>query len=118
MERTNLALPELTYGYNALQPVLNGEILEVHHKKHHQGYVNNYNKLIDEIAPLIKENDTFKLQPKLLGLHFNSGGHNCHSLYWENLAPKDNGGGILPDEKSALSQAVVKHFGSWDNLKT
>ena len=66
---------------------------------------------------MIEEVDTFKLQPKLLSLHFNTGGHNCHSMYWENLAPTDNGGAILPDDKSPFTQAMLKSFGSWDNFK-
>ena len=117
IQETPLELPEMKYGYNALEPVLNGQILEIHHKKHHKTYVDKYNTIIDEITPYIKDNKTDKLQAKLLDLHFNAGGHNAHALYWNNLAPKDNGGGILPDEKDPFSKEMVKTFGSFDNFK-
>jgi len=108
VEYKPVTLPELQFGYNALEPVLIGEILEVHHKKHHQAYINNYNNLSQELAKRVQENNVSEVQ-KLCGkVAFNAGGHLAHAWYWENLAPAGNGGGVLPDEKSNLSQAIVK----------
>ena len=111
-----VTLPELRYGYNALEPVLTGEILEVHHKKHHQKYVNEYNASAQELIKKVYEHDVSGAQKLCDKVAFNGGGHVTHSWYWENLAPADNGGGILPDEKSALTTAVVKSYGSYDNF--
>lgn len=112
-----VTLPELTYGYNALEPILIGEILEVHHKKHHQAYVNNYNAAAEHLAKAIARGDASDAQVTCAKVAFNAGGHLVHSWYWENLAPAGNGGGVLPDEKSPFTQAVVNSYGSYDNLK-
>ena len=50
-------------------------------------------------------------------IKFNLGGHINHSIYWENLAPIGRGGGEYPGEQSALTQAVIKQFGSYENLQ-
>lgn len=50
-------------------------------------------------------------------IKFNLGGHINHSIYWENLAPIGRGGGEYPSEDSALTQQVVKQYGSYDNLE-
>ena len=47
---------------------------------------------------------------------FTAGGYNAHKWYWENLAPADNGGGVLPDEKSPLTAAIQRDFGGYENL--
>ena len=116
IKRDHLKLPELKYSYNALQPILIGEILEVHHKKHHNGYVNKYNKVTDDVLPAFYKNDVNKVQKLLPKLHFLAGGHNCHALYWDNLAPSDNGGGVLPDQKSPLTHAILNTWGSYENF--
>jgi len=113
-----VTLPELKYGYNALQPVLIGEILEVHHKKHHQGYVTKYNESATELVKQYYNGNTTAVQKLCKAVSFTAGGHNCHAWYWDNLAPSDNGGGVLPDDKSPLTQAIVRDFGSYDNLIT
>ena len=115
-ELSKLCLPELTYSYTALEPYLISDILEIHHKKHHNGYVNKYNKLVDDLLPAIYKKDISKVQTLLPKVHFVSGGHNCHKMYWENLAPADNGGGVLPDDKSLFKKALVKEWGSIDNF--
>lgn len=45
---TKVALPELKYNYSALEPILSSKLLELHHKKHHQAYVNNLNTAIEQ----------------------------------------------------------------------
>ncbi len=47
-ESSKVALPELKFGYSDLEPVLSGKLLELHHKKHHQTYVNNLNAAFDQ----------------------------------------------------------------------
>ena len=103
-----IELPELKYSHNALEPVLIGEILEVHHKKHHQKYVNEYNTHAQNLVKRIYEGDVAEDQKLCDKVWFNGGGHQAHAWYWENLAPADNGGGVLPEEKSQLSEQIVK----------
>ena len=56
--QTKVTLPDLSYDYNALEPVISAEIMQLHHSKHHQTYVNNYNvaeeKLADAVAKGIR----------------------------------------------------------------
>merc|ERR1711920_1189215 len=113
---TEAKLPELQYGYAALEPILNSEILEVHHKKHHNAYATKYNMLTQQLIDAAYKGETSKVQKLCGAVHFNAGGYNVHNIYWENLAPKGNPGGILPDANSHLSQEMVKCFGSYDNF--
>lgn len=115
-EFVKVELPELKYGYNSLEPVLVGEILEIHHKKHHNGYVNKYNAGVESLIKSYYDKDTVNVQKLCKAVSFTAGGHNCHSWYWDNLAPSDNGGGILPEASTPLAQAVVRDFGSFENL--
>jgi Fe-Mn family superoxide dismutase len=79
--------------------------------------VNKYNALIDKLLPAIKNQDTESVQKLVTGVHFTAGGHNCHRMYWENLAPVNNGGGVLPAENAPLRQSIVKHWGSVENFQ-
>ena len=111
-----IELPELPYSVNALEPVLVGEILAVHHGKHHRGYVNKYNNLAESLVDALYKNETTKAQTLASNLFFNAGGHNCHAMYWENLAPEKNGGGVVPDPNGLLGKAIAKEWGSLDKL--
>ena len=89
-------LPDLPYSYGALEPVISGEIMELHHKKHHNTYVTNLNVAEEKLNEAIAKNDVaaqIALQP---ALRFNGGGHVNHSIFWSNLAPIGNGGGEIP----------------------
>ena len=115
-ELQKLDLPELNYSPNALEPVLIGDILLLHHQKHHRKYVDNYNTLVEKLVDSAYKKDTLQVQKIAPKVKFNAGGHNCHAMYWENLAPQDNGGGVLPDDKSLLTKAIVNEWGSYDNF--
>ena len=73
--------------------------------------------LIDKLLPAIKNQDTNTVQTLVHNIHFNAGGHNCHKMYWENLAPVGNGGGVLPAENAPLSKAIVEQWGSVENFQ-
>merc|ERR1719440_1798612 len=109
------SLPNLPYEYNALEPSISGQIMEIHHKKHHQTYINNYNTVLEQIEPAQKAGDAAKLISLQKALKFNGGGHVNHSLFWENLAPSNNGGGGSPS--GALASAIDEEFGSLDKFK-
>ena len=112
-----LTLPVLAYAPTDLEPVLSGEIVELHHKKHHQTYVNNYNAALDQIAAAYAASDLLTVQSLLPVMHFNLGGYNTHVLYWENLAPVGRGGGEYPAD-SALAKAIAAEWGSLEAFIT
>jgi len=108
-------LPPLPYDYNALEPYISKQIMELHHKKHHQTYVNALNSATEAYGKASSAKERIALQA---ALKFNGGGHINHSLFWKNLAQshtKGGSGGKLED--GPLSQAIVKAFGSADNFK-
>ncbi|CAM0136849.1 unnamed protein product [Umbelopsis sp. WA50703] len=112
--RTKVSLPDLPYGYQALEPYINGDIMEIHHSKHHQTYVNNYNAAEEKLSSAFQANDLTQQLTLQNALKFNGGGHINHSLFWQNLAPKSEGGGDLP--KGSLLSAIQKEWGSFDNF--
>ncbi|KAI9300550.1 Manganese/iron superoxide dismutase [Cunninghamella echinulata] len=110
--RTKVTLPDLPYEYNALEPYISGEIMEVHHKKHHQTYVNNYNAAEEQLEKTFQAKNLTEQLRLQNALKFNGGGHINHSLFWTNLAPNGKGG----SPSSELASAIDKQFGSFDNF--
>jgi len=106
---SNYSLPDLPYDYAALEPAITGEILELHHAKHHAAYVKGANDTLDRLAEA-RDKEQFG---GLVGLEktfaFNLSGHVLHSIFWENLSPD---GGDRPDGE--LSAAIDEHFGSFE----
>eukprot|EP00051_Salpingoeca_urceolata_P026476 m.477438 g.477438 ORF g.477438 m.477438 type:complete len:233 (-) comp20845_c0_seq1:155-853(-) len=108
-------LPDLPYDYNALEPVVSAEIMEIHHAKHHQTYVNNLNALEEQHAEAVGTGDIAKVISLQGGLKFNGGGHINHTIFWTNLAPSSQGGGDEPT--GDLLSAINKDFGSLDKFR-
>jgi superoxide dismutase, Fe-Mn family len=102
-------LPELPYAYDALEPVISGEIMELHHSKHHNTYVNNYNALVEKATDDVAGDIALQSAIK-----FNGGGHVNHSIFWTNLAPISEGGGTPPTGE--LLEAIKKEFGSLEQF--
>lgn len=87
--------------------------MELHHKKHHQTYVNGLNAAEEAYASTDSTTKKISLQS---ALKFNGGGHINHSLFWKNLAPaKEQGGKIISGGK--LEKALVRDFGSVEEFK-
>lgn len=89
---TGFVLPLLPYAFNALEPFIDAETMELHHDKHHQAYVNNLNANIKGTA---YENETLEnilIKGATLpqAVRNNAGGHYNHSLFWELLKPGIN----------------------------
>lgn len=76
------ALPSLNYGYSELEPVMSKDQLELHHKKHHQTYVNNLNAAIDGFKEAEAQHNHFKMSDFSDKIKFNLGGHLNHSIFW------------------------------------
>jgi Fe-Mn family superoxide dismutase len=102
-------LPELSYDYGALDPHISGKIMELHHSKHHQNYVNGLNTALEKLeeSRAAGSYDTINLLEK--NLAFNLGGHINHSIFWKNLSPE---GGDKPTGE--LAAAIDDNFGSFD----
>ncbi|KAL7624691.1 Superoxide dismutase [Mn], mitochondrial [Parahypoxylon ruwenzoriense] len=113
--RGKATLPDLSYDYGALEPYISGKIMELHHKGHHQAYVNGLNSALEAIEEAKAKGDEIQAAAVAPLLNFNGGGHKNHSLFWENLAPNNKGGGGEPE--GALKSAIEKDFGSFDTLK-
>lgn len=86
--------------------------MELHHSKHHQTYVNNYNAALDQIAEAEAKGDNETVKKiQQSSVRFNGGGHYNHSMFWKLLAPKKNGGGEVP-ENSNLTNTISSEWGS------
>lgn len=107
-------LPALPYAYDALEPNIDILTMQIHHDKHHQGYVDNLNKAI---AGTANEGKTLEELVAAAGtispaVRNNGGGHWNHSFFWETMAPKAGGA-----PSGALATAIDAAFGSFDAFK-
>ena len=107
-------LPQLPYDFNALEPTISAEIMQLHYSKHHQAYVNNLNKALEQYAEASQKQDLATIESLLSTIKFNGGGHLNHSIFWTNLSPSNKDGGVLPT--GPLAEAIKKDFGSIQNL--
>jgi Fe-Mn family superoxide dismutase len=106
---TVYTLPDLPYDYAALEPAISGEILQLHHGKHHAAYVNGANATLDQLVEARAKGELGGLVGLEKTLAFNVSGHVLHSIYWQNLSP--DGGGRPEGE---LAAAIAEHFGSFE----
>lgn len=107
-------LPELTFAYDALEPNIDAATMEIHHTKHHQGYVTKFNAAIEgtDLESKSLEEVLASVSDYSAGVRNNGGGHYNHSLFWSILAP--NAGGAPTGD---LATAIDKAFGSFDAFK-
>ncbi|MCZ2339686.1 MAG: superoxide dismutase, partial [Chitinophagales bacterium] len=82
-------LPKLNYGYDALEPYIDAQTMEIHYSKHHLGYVNNLNKAIKGTRAENLSIEEIMVYAGRRGdaVRNNSGGHYNHSLFWSILSP-------------------------------
>jgi superoxide dismutase, Fe-Mn family len=112
-------LPSLPYAFDALEPHIDAQTMQIHHGKHHQAYINNLNAALEahpdlqakSVEDLIKDLNAL---PEAIrtAVRNNGGGHANHSLFWTLMAP--NAGGA-PTGKAA--DAINGAFGSFDSFK-
>jgi Fe-Mn family superoxide dismutase len=105
-------LPELPYGYDALEPHVSRELLELHHDAHHAAYVKGANDTLDKLEEARRDRDFAHLGQLEKSLAFNVAGHVLHSLLWKNIAP--DGGGSPAGE---LEDALTRDFGGFTGFK-
>ena len=94
------SLPDMPYDYGALEPAITGEILELHHGKHHAAYVKGANDTLEQLAEARDKGDFAALVGLEKTLAFNLSGHVLHSIFWNNLSPD---GGDRPDGELAAA---------------
>jgi Fe-Mn family superoxide dismutase len=112
MTSTPYTLPDLPYDHGALEPHISGEIMELHHGKHHAAYVKGANAALENLAQA-RESDDFTMITKLQkDLAFHVSGHVLHSVFWTNLSPD---GGGKPD--GVLGEQIDRDFGSFDRFR-
>lgn len=107
-------LPALPYAFDALEPHIDAQTMQIHHDKHHQAYVDNLNKAI---AGTPNEGKTIEELVKSAGtispaVRNNGGGHWNHSFFWEAMTPGAGG-----EPNGPLADAIKTTFGSLDALK-
>lgn len=111
-------LPDLPYSYGALAPVISEEIMQLHHSKHHQAYVDKLNAAIAQ-APELQERSLVSLLENVATLpeavrtavRNQGGGHYNHSLFWNCMSP--NGGGV---PAGTLGVALIAKWGDFDSF--
>ena len=115
----NFTLPELPYAYDALEPHIDKETMNIHHTKHHNTYVTKLNDALeghDDLAGKSIEEILANLDavPESIrtAVRNNGGGHANHTLFWTLLSP--NGGGEPTGE---LADKINETFGSFDKFK-
>lgn len=113
-------LPDLPYAHDALEPHIDARTMEIHHGKHHQGYVNNLNAALADQGDLAAEKVEKVLReinsvPESIrtAVRNNGGGHANHSLFWTIMSP--NGGGTPSGD---LAGAFDSAFGSFEEFKS
>jgi superoxide dismutase, Fe-Mn family len=112
-------LPSLPYAFDALEPHIDAQTMQIHHGKHHQAYVTNLNAALDKQPELHQK----PLDALLAGIasvpeairtavRNNGGGHWNHSMFWQIMGP--NAGG---EPKGALADAIKSAFGDFAKFK-
>jgi superoxide dismutase, Fe-Mn family len=119
MMKMTFELPQLPYAYDALEPHIDKETMNIHHTKHHNAYVTNLNNALqgqDELLSKSVEEVISNLdavpESARTAVRNNGGGHANHSLFWKILSP--NGGGLPTGE---LADAISKKFGTFESFK-
>jgi Fe-Mn family superoxide dismutase len=101
-------LPDLDYDYSALEPHITGDLMELHHDRHHKAYVEKSNETLERLGEARARKEFGSLPGLERALAFNLSGHVLHSIFWKNLAPK--GGGEPTGE---LKESIARDFGSF-----
>lgn len=107
-------LPSLPYSFDALEPHIDARTMEIHHGKHHAGYVANLNKALEgtelegkSLDELLKDISKYPV-----AVRNNGGGHYNHSLFWTVMSPNKGG-----NPSGELAEAINSTFGSFDSFK-
>ena len=106
-------LPPLPYGYHALEPVISKKIMELHHDKHHQAYVDGANAATDKLTKIRDGVLQTDMKAVFRDLSFHLNGHILHSVFWTNMRPPKEIN--MPDNH--IKQLIEKNFISYEAFK-
>lgn len=115
IKHKRIELPDLPYGYNALEPVISKDIMMLHHTRHHLSYVTGANAAMDRLEKMrAGEGLEIDYKATMRDLSFHMSGHKLHSIFWNNMRKpkKDN----APTGK--LLELIEEQFGSFEALQT
>jgi len=107
---------KLPYKYDALEPYIDEETMEIHYNKHYLGYLNKFNKLVDkydiheEVIPIMQNIDNYPIE-----VRDNGGGYVNHSLFWKMLRPNPKGKSNRP--KGAIMRKIIEGYGTFGQFK-
>lgn len=101
-------LPELAYDYSALEPHISARIMELHHSKHHQAYVDGANNALSQMAEARESGQLGAINKLEKDLAFHLGGHVNHSIFWTNM---QGHGASTPEGE--IAAAIDEYFGSY-----
>ena len=113
-------LPEMPYAYDALEPHIDAQTMEIHHTKHHQKYTDTMNGALEKLSPELQDKDIEQILSNINqvpddvkgAINFNGGGYDNHKLFWNSM--KQNGGG---EPTGAIADAINDSFGSFAEFK-
>lgn len=111
-----ITLPELPYAYDALEPFIDKETMEIHHKKHHQSYIDKLNIALKGFKDEMSITGLFsQISTSDLAIRNNGGGHYNHSLFWQLMQAHPSGKKPIPEGK--ISEIINRDFQSSENFQ-
>jgi len=119
-------LPPLPYGYDALEPYIDKETMEIHHTKHHAAYVSNLNKglaattgkaELEAINKLGLESILANISKYPMPVRNNAGGHYNHSLFWTLMKPVNKDSSASNAPSGNIAEAINTAFGNFEDFK-
>lgn len=105
-------LPDLPYSYEALEPVISKEIMQLHHDKHHAAYVTGANAALKSLEEA-RAGKEINMKAVMRDLSFNLNGHLLHTIFWANLQPASE----TNAPSAELEKILTEQFGSLDAFK-
>ncbi len=105
-------LPDLPYSPGALEPHYSGEVVALHHDKHHAAYVKGANDTLDALAAARRSGDASTINMLTRSFAFHLSGHVLHSIFWTNMSPD---GGGRPDGE--LAAAIDEHLDGFEAMQ-
>ena len=120
-----IELPSLYYEYNALEPYIDAKTMELHHSKHHAGYINKLNDALSKhpeleynsLEDLLKDINNI---PEDIRVAVKNNGNQAynHIIFWQTLRPHNDQNPNNSKPNGRISELISKSFGSFDNFKT
>jgi Fe-Mn family superoxide dismutase len=113
-------VPPLPYAFDALEPYIDKQTMEIHHDKHHGAYVTNLNKALEQapalqdksVEALLQDNCSIIPEQIRTAVRNNGGGHINHTMFWQIMAPRAGGNPV-----GNIAQAIDSTFGNFDQFK-